>query len=233
MMPVMRVDYPFRLAAVLVCVLISAGCSNIQDKPDETQLALQACQQQRVAEQGEWLHKQGQLEKHLEECRLHAREIISDTEAAKLREAELRHLLTRELSEKSVELEYLKGRLTIRMLDRILFDSGSARILPEGKEVLDKLVLAVGKTTDLIRVVGHTDDIRISASLQKTYPSNWELSAARASSVVRYFQEQHGIDPLRMEAVGLSRYHPLSENTSSAARQRNRRVEVILTARDN
>ena len=233
MMPTMRVSYSFRSAAVLVYALISSGCSNIQDKPDENQLALQACQQQRVREQGEWLQKQGQLEKHLEGCRLHAREIISDTGAAKQREAELRHLLTRELSEKNVELEYLKGRLTIRMLDRILFDSGSARILSEGKEVLDKLALAVSKTTDLIRVVGHTDDIRISASLQKTYPSNWELSAARASSVVRYFQEQRGIDPLRMEAVGLSRDRPLTENTSTDARQRNRRVEVILTARDN
>jgi chemotaxis protein MotB len=69
--------------------------------------------------------------------------------------------------------------------------------------------------------------------LQKKYPSNWELSAARASSVVRYFQEKHGMDPLRMEAVGLSKYRPVTENTDESARQRNRRVEVILTARDD
>lgn len=221
-----------KFTLIMAAASLAPACTNMQDKLDEKQQALSSCQQQRVQEQSEWLGKYGQLEKHLEECRLEAREIISDTSAVQAREKELRQMLAQELSEKNVELEYLKGRLTIRMLDKILFESGSAHILPEGKLVLDKLAVTISRTHDLIKVVGHTDDIRISAALQRKYPSNWELSAARASSVVRYFQETHGIDPLRMEAVGLSRYRPVTENTDDIARQRNRRVEVILTARD-
>ena len=98
---------------------------------------------------------------------------------------------------------------------------------------MKRLATSIASKQDLIRVVGHTDDVRISKQLQRKYPSNWELSAARASSVVRYFQEKHGIDPLRMEAVGVSRYRPITSNTDETGRQRNRRVEVILTARDH
>ena len=229
----MDIKHCLKFTLIVASASLASACSNMQDKLDEKQQALNTCQQQRIQQQGEWLAKYGKLEKHLEECRLDAREIISDSSAAQAREAELRQILGQELSEKNVELEYLKGRLTIRMLDRILFKSGSAHILPEGKLVLDKLAVTISKTQDLIRVVGHTDDIRISAALQRKYPSNWELSAARASSVVRYFQESHGIDPLRMQAVGLSKYRPITENTGDVARQRNRRVEVILTARED
>ena len=225
-------NQPARLYAICTAVLLLPACTDMQKKSEKMEQALQSCQQQRMQEQGEWLKKQDQLGKNLEECRLTAHDIISDTRAARARETELRQLLGAELRENNVELEYIKGRLTIRMLDRILFEPGSARILPAGKSVLDKLALTVSKTLDLIRVVGHSDDIRISTSAQKKYPSNWELSAARASSVVRYFQENHGIDPMRMEAVGLSKYRPVTENTDNAAQQRNRRVEIILTARD-
>jgi len=212
--------------------LLLSACANTQEQLESSQQALVECEAKLGQERTNHRLHLGKLQKHLEECQLSAREIISDKDAARLREAELRQLLRHELADKSVELEYLKGRLTVRLLDRILFESGSARILPSGKEVLDKLMLPIANTRDLIRVVGHTDDVRISLALQRKYPSNWELSAARASSVVRYFQESHGIDPLRMEAVGVSKYRPVIGNTDETGRQRNRRVEVILTARD-
>ena len=214
-----------------IALLLSA-CSNTQEQLDATQMSLEQCHKQLEVERASNRQRIGQLRKHLEECRLSAKEIISDKDAARSREEELRKLLRKELADKTVELEYLQGRLTVRMLDKILFESGSARILPTGKEVLDKLMVSIANTEDRIRVVGHTDDVRISVALQRKYPSNWELSAARASSVVRYFQIQHGIDPLRMEAVGLSKYRPVTANIDDASRQRNRRVEVILTARD-
>jgi len=216
----------------LSCLLILSACANTQEQLQSSQQALSKCEDKLDKEGNSYRLHLGKLQKHLEECQLSAREIISDTDAVKQREAELRQLLRHELADKSVELEYLQGRLTVRLLDKILFDSGSAHILPGGKEVLDKLVVSIANTQDRIRVVGHTDDVRISQALQRKYPSNWELSAARASSVVRYFQESHGIDPLRMEAVGLSRYRPVTANIDEAGRQRNRRVEVILTARD-
>ena len=219
----------FKLLLVVIVTTVLGACANPQEQLVASQQDLTNCQRELSQTQ----QRVGQLEKHLEECQLKAREIISDKDAARLRESELRQLLRNELNDKSVELEYLKGRLTVRLLDKILFNSGSAHILPSGKEVLDKLVTAIKNTQDHIRIVGHTDDVRISQALQRKYPSNWELSAARASSVVRYFQENHGVDPLRMEAVGLSKYRPVTENSDNASRQRNRRVEVILTARDD
>ncbi|TNF91352.1 MAG: chemotaxis protein MotB [Gammaproteobacteria bacterium] len=217
-------------------ILGIAGCATTNEQLSPCQKELLECESgvQQCRDENFSLKQQtGKMQKHLEECRLSADEIISDIDAARLREAELRHRLRNELSDKTVELEYLKGRLTVRLLDRILFESGSARILTTGKEVLDKLAGAIKTTSDRIRVVGHTDNVRISLALQAKYPTNWELSGARAASVVRYFQEHHGIDPLRMEAVGLSKYRPVAPNDSDENRQRNRRVEVILTAKDH
>jgi len=197
---------------------------------------LQTHQQQLIQCQNqlaETITRRDQLQKHLEECQLSANEVVSDKEAARIREIKLRQLLEKELADKNVEIEFLKGRLTIRMLNRILFDSGSAKILPGGRETLDKLVKALVSNQDKIRVVGHTDNVRIGPKLTSKYPSNWELSSARAASVVRYFQGQHAIQPTRMEAVGLSMYRPLAANDSPENKQRNRRVEIILTAKDN
>jgi chemotaxis protein MotB len=213
-----------------------AGCATTKEQLTSCQTETSECEsslKQCLDEKSRMQTQAGKMQKHLEECRLSADEIISDIDAARQREMELRHRLRNELENRTVELEYLKGRLTVRMLDRILFESGSAEILATGKEVLDKLAGAITTTSDRIRVVGHTDNVRISQALQTKYPSNWELSGARAASVVRYFQQHHGIDPMRMQAVGLSKYHPLAPNDSDANRQRNRRVEVILTAKDD
>jgi chemotaxis protein MotB len=143
-------------------------------------------------------------------------------------EADLRERLSKELTDKNVEIEQLKGQLSVRMLDKIVFRSGSADILPSGMEVLDKLAEALKGNTDTIRVEGHTDDTPISAKLQAKFPSNWELSAARAAGVARYFETKQGIDPKRLEAVGFSMYQPVAPNDSPDNKQRNRRVEIVL-----
>ena len=136
--------------------------------------------------------------------------------------------MQKELTDKSVEIEQLRGQLTVRMLDRIVFRSGSADILPEGMAVLDKLVEAIADSTDIIRVEGHTDDTPISDKLKVKYPSNWELSAARASAVARYIETKHHVNPKRLESLGFSMYHPLAPNDTDENKQRNRRVEIVL-----
>jgi chemotaxis protein MotB len=143
-------------------------------------------------------------------------------------EAALRRQLETELEQKTVEIEELQGRLSVRMMDRLLFDSGSADISGGGAAVLAKVgpVLAGGK--EMIRVEGHTDDLPVGPGLKSMYFSNWELSAARAASVVRYLQYGQGIDPARLETVGLGGYRPLESNDTSAGRRRNRRVEIVL-----
>lgn len=155
---------------------------------------------------------------------------LAEAKALKERENDLRTRLQQEIQNKTVEIENLRGKLSVRVLDKILFDSGSAEILPDGKQVLEKLAGAVKDSDEMIRVEGHTDDVPIGPALKSKYFSNWELSAARASSVVRYFQHAQGIAPERLEAVGLSMYRPVASNDTPEGRQRNRRVEVVLTA---
>jgi chemotaxis protein MotB len=149
-------------------------------------------------------------------------------EAVTQRENQLRQSMQQELADKSVEIEQLRGQLTVRMLDKIVFRSGSATILPEGMAVLDKLVAAIADSSDIIRVEGHTDDTPISDKLKAKYPSNWELSAARASAVARYIETKHHINPKRLESLGFSEYHPVAPNDSPENKQRNRRVEIVL-----
>ena len=83
-----------------------------------------------------------------------------------------------------------------------------------------------------IRVEGHTDNVPIVSSLKKVYPTNWELGAARATTVVRFFQEKTGIDPLRLSAVSYGQYRPVASNKTGAGRAQNRRIEIILIDRD-
>lgn len=141
----------------------------------------------------------------------------------------LRQRLQREIGNKDVEIERLRSQLSVRVLDRILFESGSAEIQPRGAQVLDAVAAALAGGDETIRIEGHTDTVPIGPALKDKYFSNWELSTGRASSVVRYFADAHGIDPIRMEAVGFSEYRPVASNETWEGRQRNRRVAIVLT----
>ncbi|MGA9031668.1 MAG: OmpA family protein [Sulfuricaulis sp.] len=143
-------------------------------------------------------------------------------------EKQLRERLSKELTDKNVEIEQLHGQIVVRMPDKVVFKSGSADILPQGAEVLDKLADAIKDSTAIIRVEGHTDDTPISGKLKAKYPSNWEFSAARASAVARYFETKHFINPKRLESLGFSMYHPVAPNDSDENKQRNRRIEIVL-----
>jgi chemotaxis protein MotB len=87
--------------------------------------------------------------------------------------------------------------------------------------------LKANKDQDIL-VEGHTDNIPLSAALKKRFPSNWELSTARAAAVVRIFQEQAGIAPERLSATGYSFYRPVAPNSTEEGRHQNRRIEIIL-----
>ncbi|MEA2641380.1 MAG: chemotaxis protein MotB, partial [Chloroflexota bacterium] len=112
-----------------------------------------------------------------------------------------------------------------------LFDSGKADLKPAGLAVLDVLANQLRPTTNQIRIEGHTDNIAISTPL---FPSNWELSAARATTVVRYLIERGGIRPQQLIAAGYGDQRPVASNDTREGRARNRRVDVvILTPRGN
>lgn len=137
-----------------------------------------------------------------------------------------------EISQGQVTISELKGKLTVNMIDAVLFDSGKAEVKPEGLAVLQKVVDIVKDVKDkAIRIEGHTDNIQIVGALAKKYPTNWELSAARAINVTRYLQQQ-GIDPTVLAAVGYAEFKPVADNASEEGRAKNRRIEIILVPKD-
>jgi chemotaxis protein MotB len=115
--------------------------------------------------------------------------------------------------------------LLIRFNDQVLFDSGKADIKKEVEKILDDIGKILNQNQKLIRVEGHTDNVPIHT---QKYPSNWELSTARAVNVVKFFIERTGISPARLSAAGYSEYHPIASNDTSENRQKNRRVDVVI-----
>lgn len=129
----------------------------------------------------------------------------------------------------------MADRLTIRQNDQmvkiqipssILFESGSARMKKESEEIFMALLPVISTVNNFIRIDGHTDDIPIGAGGE--YPTNWELSAARACSVVRFYTEQMNQNPNRFSAQGYGEFRPIVPNITAKDRETNRRVEVTI-----
>jgi len=137
-----------------------------------------------------------------------------------------------EISKGQITISELKGRLTVNMVDSILFDSGRAEVKKGGIEILGKVVSILKDVKDKsIRIEGHTDDVQISRALAQRYPTNWELSAARAINVTRYLQDE-GIDPGQLSAVAYGEWKPVAENDTAEGRAKNRRIEIILVPKE-
>ena len=133
------------------------------------------------------------------------------------------------LQSKDITISQLQGKLTVNILDRILFDSGEAQLKPEGEQVLQKIAGVLSQFPNRqIHVVGHTDDVPLSANLRQRFASNWELSTARATAAVRFLQETANVDPRRLGAVGYGEFHPIAPNTSAEGRAQNRRIALVV-----
>ncbi len=114
--------------------------------------------------------------------------------------------------------------LVIRMNNAILFDSGSAEI-QANEETLIQLAELINSLDNYVRIEGHTDTVPINSSV---YPSNWELSSARATSVVQLFINECGFSPEKLVAVGYGEYRPVADNSTSEGRAKNRRIDIIV-----
>lgn len=137
-----------------------------------------------------------------------------------------------EIAKGQVTISELKGKLTVNLVDAILFDSGKAEVKPEGFVVLSKVVDILKNVHDkAIRIEGHTDNVDITRSLAQRYPTNWELSAARAINVARYLQQQ-AIAPDSLSAAAFGQFKPVADNATAAGRARNRRIEIVLVPKD-
>lgn len=120
--------------------------------------------------------------------------------------------------------------LIVRLNDSMLFDEGSAIIKPSAQKTLDEIVRVLAKTDNPCIVEGHTDSTPISTT---QYPSNWELSTARATNIITYMLKSKEISPKRLSAVGYGEYAPVSDNTSISGRRNNRRVDIIILNNGN
>lgn len=150
---------------------------------------------------------------------------------AAMREAQdaLRQRLSAELASGEAEMRDNGDSVSLALDERILFPSGAAELNARGLEVLARVAASLATLPDrIVRVEGHTDSTPISPENQVHFPTNWELSTARATSVVR-FLEAHGVDGDRLVAIGYGEHHPIADNGTANGRRRNRRIELVLS----
>jgi chemotaxis protein MotB len=188
----------------------------------------------RVAKEREQLQKeQAQLTATLEQERL--AKLAKEEEINRLTrtQEELSKSLKDEISKGNITIQQVRDRLTINMVDRVLFDSGQAQVKPAGVKVLKPVSDILKTVTDKqIRIEGHTDNIPISSKLQGRFKTNWELSTARATTVVRYLIDQGSVDRQALSAVGYADTKPIASNDSEEGRSSNRRIEIVLYPKD-
>jgi chemotaxis protein MotB len=136
--------------------------------------------------------------------------------------------LKEEIKTGKIELSELKGRMVVKMKDKILFSSGSTKLNKEGQEALEKVAQALKDVQGkLIRVEGHTDNVPVPTDSKAEFASNWELSTTRALVVVKLLQEQ-GVPPTMLSALGYGEYQPMASNQTAEGRSLNRRIEIVL-----
>src|SRR5881409_1168912 len=137
-----------------------------------------------------------------------------------------------EIDRGQVTISELKGKLTVNVVEAVLFDSGKAEIKQEGLVVLGKVIEILKTVNDkAIRIEGHTDNKPIVGPLTQRYPSNWELSAARAITVARYLQKQ-GIEPAALSAAAFGEFRSVADNATQEGRAKNRRIEIVLVPKE-
>jgi chemotaxis protein MotB len=145
-------------------------------------------------------------------------------------QALLEDRLSQEIKDKQVRLAMMEKGLVITFVADVLFDSGKAKIKSEAYPTLDKVATVLRENVPefSVGIEGHTDNQPIKFSGWK---SNWELSAARALSVLHYLAEAGRLSPDRLSAIGYGEYRPVATNDAEEGRQLNRRVEVVILPR--
>ena len=129
-----------------------------------------------------------------------------------------------------VGVEITRRGLVVSLRETGFFDSGSALVKESSYPLLSKLAESLSDYENGVRVEGHTDNMPISSA---AFPSNWELSTARATSIVHYLTRAEGFDPQKISAAGYGEYRPISENMTPEGRGKNRRVDIVLLSEDS
>jgi len=160
-------------------------------------------------------------------------------ELERQKEAELKKLkatydelvtsLKGEIEAGEIQIRRMKDRLSVNLVEKVLFDSGKADLKGSGVEVLRKVGAQLARIEDKrIQIEGHTDNVPIGGRLQERFPTNWELSAGRALAVVHFLQDEVGMDSVKLSAAGYGEYQPAASNESVEGKSANRRIEIVL-----
>ena len=198
---------------VLACIFLS-GCS----------ITFQSRHKSDVDKLNEFGNEIDSLNARLSQLQEEKQDELSELEKAKQL---LEEKLKQEIDDKSVRLEMAQKGLAIIFLTEVLFDSGKTDIKPEAFNSLDKIASVLKENVEdrNIGIEGHTDNEPIKHSKWK---SNWELSTARATSVLHYLVDTKGINPKRVAAIGYGEYRPVTSNDTASGRKQNRRVEIVI-----
>ncbi len=169
------------------------------------------------------------LSTELERIRSEAAELQEQVEQSTQARLSMEQQFRSDLESKDVTISELQGRLTVNILDRVLFDSGEARLKPDGEAVLAKVAVLLAKyPSRQVQVAGHTDDVPIRNRTADGFTDNWGLSAGRATAAVKCLVEKGGVDPKRIAAVGFGEFRPVADNATPEGRARNRRIAVVV-----
>jgi chemotaxis protein MotB len=140
-------------------------------------------------------------------------------------QAELEKVLAPEIKDHTVEVQARKEGLVVSLRELGFFDSGSATMLPSGLNAVDRLAQVIAPRGESLRIEGHTDNVPIHNA---HFPSNWELSTARATELVQLFIYRYHVMPSRLSAAGYAEFHPVADNSTPDGRSRNRRIDIVV-----
>ena len=210
-----------------------AGVSRERDQLKERQTQLATEHEELLAklqQDADRLKAEAAEKDRLEKERLAKEEEIQRLTAA---QAQLTASLQDEINKGTITIQQVRDRLTINMVEKVLFDSGRAQIKPDGLTVLKQVGDVLKDVADKqIRIEGHTDNVPIGTKLRDKFETNWELSTARATNVVRYLIEEGGVERGVISAAGYADTKPVAANDSEDGKSSNRRIEIILYPRD-
>ncbi|HKD40050.1 MAG TPA: OmpA family protein [Myxococcaceae bacterium] len=216
-------------------VVLAAGCGVSKD---EFAAAQRDAEQnlknyQAEAQKSAALEKKvADLQKQNQELTTTSAKLEQEKGVAEAKSAQYEQLagsLQNQIASGQIEISELRGKMTVKLKDKVLFASGSTALNKEGKAALNAVADAFKGLHDKnVIVAGYTDDVPTGKS---GFKDNWDLSAARAVTVVRYLQSKD-VPPEILGAAGFSQYRPLAPNDSAQNRSANRRIEIALTAAD-
>ena len=173
------------------------------------------------------------LKEEIDASKARIDELQREKEAATQAQKSLEQEMRAALESKEITISELQGKLTVNILDRIMFDSGEADLKSEGEKILQKIAGILAQYPQRqIHVIGHTDNVPIRVSARSRFPSNWELSTARATAAVRFLGEKAGVDPRRLGAVGYGEFHPIADNATPEGRAKNRRIALVVLSEE-